>query len=467
MKFYELFVQAANELGWSQNYISKEFIINRGLLYNFYNGDAELPPDKFRKILDKMVLPASQIKALCNQYYKELYGADKFARIKYIEQMLPKLAEPINISQNIEEEFIFNNGISHLSSKQEIVDAVNFMLNTSQGTEVITNYPYSYSCIDDILFEKIASDSKFSVLHMIIFDNENNGIKNLENIFCSIRWLTHQINPVCQYGYTALLDSMPYPYFIGINNYCLLFNSNNDKGVLLKSDEIFSQIKEASAKFVEKGFPLAFIPKDMLDLKNGVSRVNTDKLEWCMSSYPCLSPIADRDFIYSIIRKDVPNIDFLAQIAVEHYNGRINTVKEKLILSASGLREFAETGKVKEIPAMFIAEAPKEQRIRYFNRLAEMIDEGRIYILDEQSFKLPKALVMDFFTGVLQIGGELCNVPDEFKYRGNFLINISDKSMKKDFINFVEYMCDNKYFYPEHAAKSFLNSLIVYCEEIK
>lgn len=468
MKFYESFVQAANELGWSQNYISKEFDINRGILYKIYNGEATLPLNKFRKILDKMVLPASEIKTLCNQYYKEFYGADEFARIKYIEKMLSKLAEPIHFSHNNKKErFILNDDIAHLSSKSEIINAVNYLFDSVEDGEVITNYPYSYRCIDDVLFEKLASDSKFSVLHMVIFDKENNGIKNLENIFCSIRWLTHQINPICQFSYTNLLDSMPYPYFIGINNYCLLFNSNQDKGVLLKSDEMFSQIKETSAKFVEKGFPLAFIPKDMLDMKNGVSRANTDKVEWCMSAYPCLSPIADKDFIYSIIRKDVPNIDFLAQIAIEHYNGGINTTEEKFILSASGLREFAETGKVKEIPAMFITEAPKAERIRYFNHLSEIIDKGKLYILDDSSFKLPKTFIMDFFTNIFQIDGEFCNVPDELKHFGNFLINISDKSIQKDFFDFVEYMRDNNCFYPVNAAKSFLNSLIVYCEKIK
>lgn len=51
MEFYELMVKGFDEAGWSQNYVSKEFNINRGILHRFYRGNGSISRENFREII--------------------------------------------------------------------------------------------------------------------------------------------------------------------------------------------------------------------------------------------------------------------------------------------------------------------------------------------------------------------------------------------------------------------------------
>lgn len=96
--FFERFVEASSKMGWSQNYISKKFNINRGLLSKYKNGEALMPLEKFQQILKEMSLSVPEKELLCEQYYKELYGAEQFAKIKHIEGVLTELDNIVSAS---------------------------------------------------------------------------------------------------------------------------------------------------------------------------------------------------------------------------------------------------------------------------------------------------------------------------------------------------------------------------------
>lgn len=85
MEFYELMVKAFNESGWSQNYVSREFNINRGLLHRFYRGIGSISREDFREIIYKIPLSISEKKLLTEKFYKESLGGDTFRRIVHIK----------------------------------------------------------------------------------------------------------------------------------------------------------------------------------------------------------------------------------------------------------------------------------------------------------------------------------------------------------------------------------------------
>lgn len=233
----------------------------------------------------------------------------------------------------------------------------------------------------------------------------------------------------------------------------------------MKSKEMYRRIKEIVSDFSKECFPLAVIPKDMLELKNEISRAVTDRIFWSISGYPCAAAIADKELIYSVIRRDNPGIEFLAQMAYEHYNGGINVSEENLITSASGLRKLAETGEIKEIPNALVHEMPFEQRIRYLRRMIELSDAGRLLILDDVLFSLPECIQIDFYTNIFQIGGYFENTDESMRHCGNYIINIADQSLRNDLIDFINYLRNNMYFYSSSTATSFLKSLIILCEQ--
>jgi len=470
INFNELFLNAINKLGWSQNYISTKFNINRGKLHKYYHAQLQIPKQTFQTLLCAMELSAGEKKALCEAYYTELYGAEKFSRIKYIESALTKLDEHCTAPppESIPElKMADPEKITCLSSQDEMAQAAHWMFQNAAPGKVITNYPYACRELDDAVFRNIAANPGFSLLHMLTFDKGSGGLHNLENIFRSVRWLQYHINPVCRYDYPGSAACLPFPCFLAVNDYCLLFHPKQEQGIFVKNSAVFQHLQELSALFVKSSFPLAVFPKDMMEFKNEVSRAVLNQVQYSLSAYPCLSPIADEEFIYSIVKRDILGFEFLAQLAIQHYS-EVFMEQETYIMSASGLMEFANTGEVREIPGIFIHEAPPAQRIRYFQKLIEFLKtEQKVMILDDASFSLPDSIAMGCFENMIQIDGRFENVSSEMQHYGNYMISIEDKELKEDLADFLDYLRENKYFYSRNAAKSYLESLILLCEQME
>lgn len=468
--FYEMFVDMVSKCGWSQNYISKKFNINRGLLQKYKNGEALMPLEKFHQILREMSLSVSEKDTLCEQYYKELYGAERFAKIKHIEGALTELDNIVSASVEPPDSIelsVSDNEPLYLHSEQEITNAVNGIFSLLDGGEVITNYPYSFKSFDDALFRNFVSRSEFTVCHAVTFDKEDSYFYNLDNIFCSIRWLSYQVNPMCRFGYADAAKEIPYPCYFAAGSYCLLFHPDTKTGMVIKSEEIYRQIKYAYSVFEKGAFSLAYMPKDIFDFKNAVSHVVTDRIYYVLSSYPCITPIADEEFIKSAIKEDIPQREFIVQLGIEHYGSELKVRLADFTVSAIGLRLFADTGRIKEVAKIIVHEIPIKQRIRYFNRLIELVEKERVLILDDATVLLPQCIQLDFFTDVVQVGGYFENMPDELKYHGQYIINVNDKALKNEFFDFIEYLRISKNTYSKVAAVSFLKSLIILCEQME
>lgn len=129
----------------------------------------------------------------------------------------------------------------------------------------------------------------------------------------------------------------PFPFFFAVGNYCLLFSSDCTQGFLYKDADMFSYIKNEFYSKIKESTELAVFPKDMFEVKNIVSCNIKSELEITLTRYPCLAPIADADFIYSILNQDVPGIQQLAELAVYHYANAFGKDTEKYIIHESGI----------------------------------------------------------------------------------------------------------------------------------
>lgn len=471
--FNELFSQAIEKSGWSQNYISKTFNINRGLIYKYMHGELLIPKATFLRLLEEMKITRTERDIIFEQYYREAYGDEKFKILKYLENTfngLDEFCKPVkgfaNKSLNFDITDLAVKDFMHLNSENDILGCVDYILKTAVPGEIITNYPYTAKKFDDMLFNNMIPDSNFSVLHMLTFDKGSDTINNLNNIFSSIRWLQYGINPVYCYENNKAVKFSPYPYYFAVDSYCVLFSTGSAKGIFIKSDPVFADLKKASDMFKKQSLSLAIFPRDIFEFKNEMQKavINTIESNWSM--YPCLSAVADEKFITSIIRTEVPGIEMLAKMAIQHYEHGLKVANERYIVSALGLRMFAETGKIHEVPSAFVHEAPPAQRIRFLKKLIELSELDRLMILDDSSFLFPEVLCMDLFENVVQISGMFENIDDKMKHNGNFIINIDNKSLRQDFEQFKNYICESKYFYSKHTTKSYIDSLIILCENL-
>lgn len=208
---------------------------------------------------------------------------------------------------------------------------------------------------------------------------------------------------------------------------------------------------------------LAEMPVDMIETKNIVA-YNVESAKFILSDYPCTLPIADAELINSILREDVSEIHTLAQIAIEHYASISNYGPDIYVTNDSGLREFAETGKVFEVPSAFIKQANASNRVRYFKKLKQINNTGKIKVISNKKLQLPKAVSMEVFEHWVLLTGAFENVPEEYKCSANWIVKINDMQIVEDLQLFVNYCDDTQNFISQKATESFLNSMIIYVE---
>ena len=469
MRFHELFSEAINKTGWSKNYISQTFNINRGTLYKYISGDLFVPKDVFLMLLEKMKIGRAEQDELFEKYFFEYFGSKKINRLRYIQKALSELDEnclPIKDFDGSYDDSFDGQKIRCLNSKKDIIACLRYVLKKAGESEIVTNYRYFDKEVDDAVFQFLSENKKLNIQHLLVFDKESNSLNNLNNIFGSIRWLRHQINPIYCYAYKDVVDFIPFPYYFAVDSYCLLFSFKNGCGIYIKDKNVFDDINNSADRFIKKSRPLAVFPNSIIDMKNEVLRQVNGTLEsaWCM--YPCLSIVADEEFISSVVRRELPDYELLVKVCVQHYKS-LKSGNQKNYFSARGLQMFAKTGRVSEAPAAFLNNAPVEQRLRFFYKLKTLINEGRLMILDDSLFQMPYMVSVSLFGSAVQILGEFADIPDELKCAGNYIITLEDRVLESDILDFGEYPCSNRFFYSAYAAESYVDSLILFCEQIK
>lgn len=471
MKFNERFLEDILNSGWSRNYVSKEFNINRGLLHKYFNGTQLIPQNTFNEIIEAMVIPYSEKTVLCDLYYAELFGEDVLHRIKNLEHILLGIDQScisdksfVHIQPTIDVTELEKNDKLYLKTQTDILSAVCYLFEVADKGEIYTNYPYSCTDFDNMVFNCCLVYQDFKLFHLLVFNKIADCLENVQNIFCSVRYLQYGINPLCLYNYGGTNEMSPFPFFFAVGNYCLLFSSDCTQGFLYKDADMFSYIKNGFYSKIEESTELAVFPKDMLEVKNIVSCNIKLEMEMTLTRYPCLAPIADADFIYSILNLDVPGIQQLAELAVHHYANAFGEDTEKYIIHESGMREFAKTGKVYEVPGIFVKPASKKERIRYFETLKKLNENGRLKVINCCGFDMPSAVTISLLDQWLNLYGHFENVPKEQRFSANWIISMNDKQVFEDIKLLCDYLLATSNFYTQKGADEFLNSMIISLE---
>lgn len=468
LKFNEYFLEILKRNGYSKNQLSKTFGINRGALHKYFNGTLMLPKELFNKILDEIVISQSERILLWDLYYTELYGYETLNKIKALEQIILNIDASLMLDKTFTDvpytvdftDFVKSNKF-YLQKESDVLSAVRYLFNSNDGGKIYTNFPYSLEKLDNTVYNCCLQYPKFKLIHLLYFNKISDYFKNLQNIFCSVRYLKSQINPLCKYIYGDIIKAVPYPFFFAVNDCCLFFSADCTQGFLYNDAEMFLHVKET---FEYNYSQLAEIPKDIVETKNIVASNIQGDSEITICHYPCLAPIADADFINSLLKKEIPDIHKLATIAIDHYSQIFNGDVEKYILDETGFREFAENGNVFEVPSVFINPAKPSYRIRYFEKLKQFNEIGRLKIINNAAFKIPKSINISVFDQWIQLYGEFDNIPEEYKYSANWIIKIQDKQIVEDIKLFVDYLEQTKNFYTQKGANGLLNSMIECCK---
>lgn len=469
MEFYELMVKGFNEAGWSQNYVSKEFNINRGILHRFYRGIGSISRENFKEIIYKIPLSSSQKTLLIESFYKDSVGTDTFKRITHIGNVLKEMAKN---ESNAQSEYKSNpiavedpEKITFLYSSQ-IKMAVDYIFENAAPGKLYTNYPYSFTDIDESAFNHYLKNRSWNIIHMINFKIDGEDGENIDNLFHAIKWVEYQCSPYYNVSGNKTDENIPFPCFFAADSYCLLFHPKKKRGMLVKNDDIFEAIQEESANFLKSAIPLASYPKDLFELKNDCSRISGELIEMSFSKNPCIASIINQESLDEVMRDDIPGMESIKKIGAKHYARLAKNYEEKHVVSDAGLRDFVETGKIIECPAIFLKNEnlPLKYRKQYVQLMLDFVKEDRLLIIDSKIFQTPN-ISLELCDSNIQIYCVFHDIPQNQQYCGNGIIILNDKRLKKDIELFVEYLQVTQGIYLKNIAEEYLSSILLLCED--
>lgn len=472
MEFNELMVKAFGEVGWSQNYVSKQFGINRGILHKFYHDDGTISRSNFKEIIDRIPVSSSQKRLLTESFYKVDLGADRFKRVERILEILNDLAE----SEVSCDEYKFNPLCISDAEKvtpiylSQIKMAVDYIFENAAPGKIYTNYPYSYFEFDNAVFNNYLArrekEPKWDIVHMISFKTDGEDGENIDSLFRSVKWVERQCTPFYVVSGDKSKDNIPYPYFFAADSYCILFNFKRKRGFIVKNDDIFENIQEESAEFLKRAVKLASYPKDMFELKNDCSRMSGPKIEMSISNMPCIASIICESSIADFVRDDFPSAQSIKKIGADHYMRLSENDNQKHVTSDYGLRCLIETGRIVECPPALIKNEslPIKYRKEYIKNMLKFIDDERFLIFDSKVFKMP-TIAIELDDSNVQLFCVFKDIPENMQYYGNAIILLNDKRLKNDIEQFIEYLKAIRGIYEKEAAREYLNSMLIMCDD--
>lgn len=470
LTFHECLISTIEKIGWSKNYVATTFNINRGTLHKYLSGSLLLPKDLFYRLVEAMPISKAEIIFLSDLYYTEFYGKEKYRRIRELELLLLSLDNACIPDSNLDTSVdLFDSeafercGKLYIKTNLELLESVKYLFKISNPGKVYTNYPYSLKDLDDMLFGIHCEKSGFDFTHIIYNGSSLDNSEILQTLFNSVRWFQNRVNPVCCYNHNLSDKIYPFPFFIALNNCVLLFNNDFSSGFLVRDEALFAYMGKTygNPARIAGAVPLAVFPRDMFELKNTITSNSNALTEASLTRYACCAAIGDEEFIGSVMRKNVPGIERLAQLATDHYAHAFGKEIEQYIIQESGFKSFAENGTIYEIPSLYVTPADKAQRIRYFKKMLELNEQGGLKIIKNTLFEFPKAFGIIVFDRHIELYGYFENIPEEYKSYGNWIVSINDKQLFDDLKSFVEYLNDAKIFYSQKGAEDFLKSMII------
>ena len=468
MEFYELMVKGFDEAGWSQNYVSKEFNINRGILHRFYRGNGLISRENFREIIYTIPLSYSQKSLLIESFYKDSVGSDTFRRIIHIGNVLKQMSKNEGAAQS---EYKSNpitvedpENITFLYSAQ-IKMAVDYIFKNADPGKIYTNYPFSFSEIDEAAFNNYLQNRNWEIIHMINFKTDGDDGENIDNLFQAVKWVEYQCSPYYNVSGNKICENTPFPCFFAADSYCILFHPKKKKGIFIKSDDIFECIQDESANFLKTAMPLASYPKDLFELKNDCSRVSGELIEMSFSRNPCIASIINQESLDEVMRDDIPGMESIKKIGAKHYAQLAKNFEQRHVVSDAGLREFVETGKIIECPAVFLKNEhlPLKYRKQYLELMIDFVKDDRLLIIDSKVFKTPN-ISLELCDSNIQIYCVFQDIPENQQYCGNGIIILNDKRLKKDIELFIEYLQVTRGIYLKNVAEEYLRSILLLCD---
>lgn len=462
MVFGEYLEKCIREKNISISGLTRITGINRGGLYSVFKGERSLKEDKLFAIIENIGFSVKEEQTLTELYFREVFGSVSFDKIKYVINAIEKLS--LSECENKETVNIFNKKFC-LIGKEEILSALNYIIDNCGESKIITNFSCENRKIDNLFYSFVKKGNSEKLVHVLSLLERSSELNNLNAIFSSLKYMYLKSFPVCQYENK---NEQIYPYFAVSDKYALLYNDND--GIFIDEANAVNQILTKVKNVASKCSSLGTSTDDIMFVKNlyakSISKSEENSNELInFSGYPCIVLYADYDLMYSITRGDLPQKDYLVNIAYNHYKSLYKDINYTFFFSLDGIDRFVETGNAMEIPETYVTNLSKEYRLKILNAILQDIENEKIYIVNDEKLRIPKNLEIENYFNKVIISMFDCEKSNFFSY-DKFISTINDYDIINTFKMLKEYLIRARMVYPKKYAAIYVKNLIVKLENM-
>ena len=168
---------------------------------------------------------------------------------------------------------------------------------------------------------------------------------------------------------------------------------------------------------------------------------------------------SDKEFFYSISKPDLPNREFLVNVANDHYSNINKLVKYNQYMTVEGLDFLFKERECLEMPSEYADRMSKETLKRLFEKLRSAVESGYAWILDTNKLNAPTNLQIEITANGAMIYGYIFREGENTEKP--FLVVIKDKSLMASFTNFFDYLERGDFIYSKDTAMAYVSNRIV------
>lgn len=457
MKFGTVLRECLNSSNSSVRNFSEVTGINRGWVYNIFNGKKSLPQDRFLRILSTYPFTINQKNSLIVSYYSDLYGAENFQKIQYIISSLNDLS--VDACENVlplpSKKYTMQS--ESLSDTASIIDAATYLLNGITDLEnpfIYTNFSYGQEKINDIFYFFLSQNKEIKYYHLVNFDTAGIDIHNLRNIFISIKYASLGYSTYYHYNNfsTPLQIDNIFPFFITTNKGVLLYDTDAKKGFILTEPSILKSFIAKNESLFLKASPLVTFHRDALTLNSQLKKSHFfDGSLTNISYYPPIPYFFDKNTIWERLYNsgEKRHLTDIFQIFFELLSKNLDMT---FLLHIDGLKDFCHQRSTPFLPDT-LSESTLKSILNTITK--QYTEEKNIYFVDDKIVSFPKNIsITANNSSVLFMGAS-----NNKEYIGNYHIYLDNPIIANDFKMFKDYVIKNQYCYNDTYMMHVLNNL--------
>lgn len=250
------------------------------------------------------------------------------------------------------------------------------------------------------------------------------------------------------YTYAARVEvphaGVLFPYCLLLPQAVFLLHRDGQQAMLIREPELLRCWQEGARSLLAEAKPLFNRNLDTLSILNYYNGVDTQSHRFGFLEFqPCLVPYADAEILNRLILPQVPEREVLIQ-AILTYGELLRQQSYTGIFYEGGLRLFAETGYIYDLPQNGSIPAPPDVRKTVLERLYQDCAEGErmLHIAKPERLRLPQNVMIavreyvgTHFILPLETTGEYCNV------------QVGESTITEAFLDFIDAVSNSDSVY--------------------